>query len=116
MTLKYREAFHAALANCRLQAMQRIDLFPYFISGGSFDELLEREQRTLAAHLGEVAATKATLHIERPPVSPDSRDVRASINVFTDDELDRLIQATVERARADLNWRRNRTPSFPSAR
>ena len=42
-------------------------------------------------------------------------ETRASVNVFTDDELDRLIQATVERARADSNWRRNRAPSFPSA-
>lgn len=116
MTLKYREAFRAALSNCRLQAMQRIDLLPHFIVGGSFDELLERAQRNLTAHLGKAAATKATLHIERRPVTPDYRDIRATINVFTDDELDRLIQATVERARADLNWRHTRAPSYPSAR
>ena len=116
MTMKYREAFRSALGRCRLQAVQRTDIAEALLYGGDgyLKFLEDYTRRATRDSIGRAV-------MERAKLTKELREgfiveARVSVNVFTDDELDRLIQATVERARADLNWRRNRAPSFPSAR
>ena len=115
MTMKYREAFRSALGGCRLQAVQRTDVADALLyrGEGHMKYLEDYTHRAICDSIRRAVMERAELTTE---LHEDFiLEARVSVNVFTDDELDRLIQAAVERARADHNWRSNRAPSFPSA-
>lgn len=119
MTLKYREEFRNALSRCKLTAVQHTDMAHALMFGGDAHlKFLEKQAlRAIRDNIGRAVMERVT--ITTAAVShfrPFTIERRATVNVISDDELDRLIQATVERARADLNWRRNRAPSYPSGR
>lgn len=116
MTMKYREAFERAVSRCRLQAAHCTDIAAALPFGGDghLKYLEDYTRRVIGDSIGRAVMERAELTKELH--AGCIMEARVRVNVFTDEELDRLIQATVERARADLYWRRNRAPSFPSAR
>ena len=115
MTMEYREAFLFALNRCHFQAVRHTDIAQARLYGGDghMKYLEDYAHRAICDSIGRAVMERATLTKELR--EGFILETRVSINVFTYDELDRLIQATVERARADHNWRSNRAPSFPSA-